>query len=286
MTDQAGSATPATADAGTPATANGGGDQGSTANTASPFADLDTGTREWVEKAGLKDVKSVVEKARNAESLIGRSVQIPGDDAKPEDVDKYILKATEKFRPKDPDGYEFKLPEGIPKEMPYDAEFAKTFKAEAHKNGLPTKQATALHDFYVNSVANVFKSSSEKATTETQEAEKRLAESAVTATQKLEMAFGGKRDSEEFKKEVELTGRAVRELGGEELLKELTEMKVLDSNGLILKPTFSIAFNLSPSNSTSMTNVYSPLWPMECMSVMLIPSSFSGSCTSTSAPGT
>lgn len=238
--DNAGSASES--DAGTPAAATGANDQGSNSGASDPFVGLETGTRDWVEKAGIKDIASLAAKARNAESLIGRSVQLPGDDAKPEDVDKYILKATEKYRPKEPDGYEFKLPEGVPKDMPYDAEFAKGFKGEAHKLGLTAKQATALHDFYVGSAAKVFSGASDKVKADADAAEKQYAENAVAATQALEKEFG-KRDSPEFKTAVETIERTVKSLGGDGLWNDLVEMKVIDANGLVLRPNFAVAMH-------------------------------------------
>lgn len=187
--------------AGTPAAANGTTDPGSTGGASDPFSGLETDTRSWVEKAGIKDVATLAAKARNAESLIGKSIQVPGDDAKPEDIDKFLDKATAKYRPKDAAGYEFKLPEGVPKEMPYDADFATAFKAEALKGGLTTRQAGLAHDFYVQTAAKSFAAQ--------QAAEADLQTKATDAL----VAKWGQPDSDTFKRSSEMATRAIDGLG-------------------------------------------------------------------------
>lgn len=213
------------AEAGSPATGNGNGDQGSKAGTTDPFTGLETGSRQWVEKSGAKDVATLVKNAMNAESLIGRSVQIPADDAKPEDVDKFLSKATEKYRPTDANGYEFKLPEGIPAEMPYSAEFANQFKQWAFEAGLPATRAQFLHDKWVGMQAETFAKSNEA-----------MAAKVAGATDALEKAWG-KADSDGFQKGKIAAERTIREAGLEAALKETG---LLGPGNLVLHPELAV----------------------------------------------
>ena len=222
----------AAAPAGTPGENKGGGDQGSDATASDAFAGLDTGTREWIGTKGYKTVADVTAAARNAESLIGRSVQIPADDAKPEDIEKFLDKATAKYRPKDADGYEFKLPEGVPKEMPYDADFAKEFKGAAHKLGLTARQAAAVHDFYVGRAAGAFTAQGEA-----------NGARASAATEALEKAWG-KPDSETFQKQSDNALRAIKGLGGDELMASFREAGLfakVGANDVVMSGPIAIA---------------------------------------------
>lgn len=218
------------ADAGTPGSTNGGSGEGSAAAAADPFAGLDAGTREWIGKAGLKDVASLAAKARNAESLIGRSIQLPGKDAKPEEVDAYLAKATAPFRPEKPEGYELKLPDGLPENLPYDQDFAAKFKAIGHSLGLTAKQAAGVHDFYVKATADAFT----KGATDT-------AAKAAAATEALQKEWGGPVDSPAFKQSATLANRALIELGGEPLQKALTDAGLLADGGIVLSPAIANA---------------------------------------------
>ena len=216
----------ASADAGSADAAKGAGDQGSNAGAADPLAGLDTGSREWVEKNGVKSLADAVKTAREAQSLIGRSVQIPADDAKPEDVDKFLSKATEKYRPKDAAGYEFKLPDGVPEGMPYDAEFAGEFKQWAHDNGLTASQAQKLHDNWVGKAVTAFTKSNED-----------LATKVSTATADMEKEWGAS-DSEGFKANAAWAVRAGEGLG---LMDALKEVGLLGPDNLVLNSKIAVA---------------------------------------------
>lgn len=231
MTDATNGSATLNADAGTPGAANGGNGEGSSGAAADPFAGLDAGTREWIGKAGVKDVAALAAKARNAESLIGRSVQLPAKDAKPEDHDAFLAKVLAPYRPEKAEGYDFKLPEGLPENMPYDQDFAAKFKAAAHSAGLTAKQSAALHDFYVKSTAEVFQKSTEA-----------TAAKAAAATKAVEEAWGGAVDSDAFKASANFANRALRELGGEDLQKAFTDAGLLGDGGVILNPAIAIAF--------------------------------------------
>lgn len=222
---------------GTPAAGTGTALEGSNSGAADPFAGLETGTREWVGTKGYKSIADIAKAAQNAESIIGRSVVLPDDKAKPEDWDKVFNRLG---RPEKPDGYEFKLPQGVPEGMPYDAEFAKTFKGAAHAAGLTAKQATALHDFWTGEAVKAFTSQTAEAKKLQETATKR----AVDATSALEKAYGGTKDSDPFKQGVDLAVRAIEgldKLPGVSGIKQALEQAGLLVGGVVLEPSIAIA---------------------------------------------
>lgn len=227
-------ANPGSGSPGIPAAPNGNGGDGSPSAPADPFAGLETGIREWLGTAGLKTddpaklVADLVTKARGAESLIGKSVQIPGTDAKPEDWQKVFKRLG---APDTPDGYTLTLPEGVEPGV-LDEEFGKKFKDAAAKAGLTPSQANAVHDFIALGTVEQLKASAAQ-----QE------EAAVKATESLEKAFGGKVDSEEFKGAIQFVTRAINGLGGEKLANALKAKGILSSDGAILDDTVAIAFH-------------------------------------------
>jgi hypothetical protein len=231
MTDDvSGSATAEQPNAGSPSESNGadGGNNGSLApgsqdSAVDHFAGLDAGSREWVEKNGIKSAADAVKAARESQSLIGRSVQLPGDDAKPEDLQKFYGKLG---RPENAEGYEFKLPEGIPEDLPYDAEFAGSFKPVAHELGLSGKQAAGLHDWFVKTQAEGFGKSREA-----------MAGNAVKATEAFEAKWGPQ-DGETFKGKVAVADRALEGLG----IKQAFEATgLLAPGGIVLDPAIGFA---------------------------------------------
>ena len=230
MTDAAvGSATAPQPDAGIPNAAPGSvaAPPGSGSDGAADvFAGLDTGIRDYVGKHGIKDVSpesfgKLAKIAVSAESLIGKSVQIPDDKAKPEDLDKFFNKLG---RPEKPEGYEFKLPEGIPEGMPYDAEFAKAFKAVAHKAGATAKQAAEYHDFTVKWFGEQYKAQHQK-----------VADLMNGSTAALEKLYGPK-DSQPFKNGLEMMDRTIRKEGLEEELRSVGLLGVMDGKSYVTHP--------------------------------------------------
>ncbi len=225
-TDAAAVAAAAAANAGSPPASNGAAPPGGSGNgaTVDPFSGLDTGSREWVGKSGAKDVATLVKNAIHAESLIGKSVQVPDfATAKPEELNKFFDRLG---RPEKADGYEFKLPEGVPEGMPYDGEFAKEFKTAAHAAGLTPKQATAAHDFYVAKQATAFKAQHEA-----------VAAKMNTATETLEKQWGPK-DGDKFKDSSAMALRALKGLGIE---KAAQDSGLLAPGNLVLDPTIALA---------------------------------------------
>jgi hypothetical protein len=219
-------------DAGIPDPSKGGGGQGSTTTAPSdPFAGLqDAGIREWVGKQGLKDVESLAKKAFAAESLIGRSVQVPGADAKPDEIDKYLDKATAQFRPKDAGGYEYKLPDGLPEDFAYDKSFADESKGWAAKHKLTAGQAQGLHDEWVGKQAEAHRQAREALA-------KQVTETADTLVKEW-----GPLDGEKFKSEAELAHRALKGLDLEESFHKLGLLtKIGNDEHVVRDPKVALA---------------------------------------------
>lgn len=83
----------------------------------------------------------------NLERLVGREkIPVPQSET---DEDGWTRWYTAAGRPETPDKYEFKRPDALPTDLPYDDEAEKSFRTWAHVNGLNKKQANNLYDAYV-----------------------------------------------------------------------------------------------------------------------------------------
>lgn len=201
-------------------------DNGSTDTNASPFAGLqDEGTRKWIETKGLKSVEDLAKTAFNQESLLGSSVRLPGQDAKPDEIDKFYSKLG---RPEKPDGYEFKRPEGLPADLPYDETLAGEFKSWAHKEGLAPRQAQGMHDAFASWQAE---KATEHMTALTQ---------AVEDTADALVKEWGPQDSEGFKAKHEMANRALKKLG---LVESFEKSGIILQGGALTDPQLAKAFS-------------------------------------------
>lgn len=202
-----------------------GGEGSSTEGATNPFSGLqDEGIREWIDKAGVKDVEGLAKKAMGAEKLIGRSVQLPGDDASDDDWNEFYAKAAGKLKPENADGYEFALPEGIPENMPYDDDFASKFKSFAHEISLTKRQAAQLHDFFASNAGEQFTANTEA-----------MAETAKAATKAIEDEWG-KAGTETHKAAQEHLFAFVKANGGDDLLNELRALGAIDDRNQVFAP--------------------------------------------------
>lgn len=192
-------------------------------------------SRAWVGSKGFKGLDPLVESARHADrlqtemaDLKSKALTPPPPDAKPEDWQAFYAKLG---RPETADGYEFKLPEGLPPDMPYDSESAKASKAWFHEAGLAPRQAQALHDAYVKHAAEQHAA-----------ALAALKGRGETAHGELTKAWGAP-DSDGYKTNVQHLNRFIDNNGGETLLSEMKSAGVLSQDGVVLAPTLAKAMS-------------------------------------------
>ena len=157
----AAAAAAAAVNAGNPAGGDGSGSNGSGAPAATnPTASPEQGQLEWAKAKGwLADDGSyktadVLKSYQNLEKQLGSTSRVPDEKAAPEEWDKF-----HKSRgwPGDVKGYEFKLPENLPADLPYNQKMAETFKEWANSERLPVKTASSLHDKFTTFQAEQYK---------------------------------------------------------------------------------------------------------------------------------
>lgn len=121
---------------------------------------LNEDSRAIVEREGWKSGDDAVRDYSSLKKVLSETARLPAKDAKPEDWEKFFAKV----RPDKPELYEFKLPDKLPEQFPYDKEFADEWRQWGHEAGLHPMQAQKLHDKYVAKMADVFgKSASDSA---------------------------------------------------------------------------------------------------------------------------
>lgn len=224
-TADAGSVADANPSAGTPDKTQQPPVDGSTDKAASPFAGLqDEGTRSWVEKKGYKTVEDLAKAAVNQESILGSSVRVPAADAPKEEWEKFYSKSG---RPEKPDAYEFKRPDGLPADLPYDEALAGSFKTWAHSAGLNGKQAQTLHDQFALAQAEQAKAHVTALT------------KAVETTADALVKEWGPQDSEGFKTKHELANRALKKLG---LVESFQKSGIILKDNALTDPALALAF--------------------------------------------
>ncbi len=187
---------------------------------------LDDDTRQLVEQKGYKSPNDLGKAYRELSKKLGERVpEPPADDADTEAWDAYYKSIG---RPDTPEKYEFKIPEGVPENIPYDSDFATKFKNWAHKSGLTPKQAQSLHDQYVNDFAGQMGTVQEQVTEKVQ-----------TAHAAIQKEWGDA-ESEGYRQNVELARRAMVQL---DLKDDLTGSGLLDADGNVTsaKVAFALA---------------------------------------------
>jgi hypothetical protein len=139
----------------------------------------------------IKDFTGLMTSFRDGQKMIGGSVRIPKEDAKPEEIEAFYNKLG---RPEKSDGYKYSLP--YPEYIAWDQDRIKDFVANAHKSGFTPKQVQTALDWYGKTVAEDYQA-------------KKTAFESATATLKTE--WGGA-----FDRNLALAKRARDLYGGEE----------------------------------------------------------------------
>lgn len=196
-----------------------------------PFAELDADTREWLGKRNAKTPAEVAKLAREQASLLGNAVRVPGEKATEEERNEFLNKLG---RPATADAYDFKVPDKLPENLPYDGERATSFKTLAHGIGLTQKQAAAVHDWAVENAVADF--------TGAETAQKaKQAEIAKAETEKLVKRWGPM-DGETAKANLAYADKAIRETGGEAMVEALKRWGLMTADGVIQDETIAVSY--------------------------------------------
>lgn len=211
---------------------DGGGDGKGQPDPATLFAELDDATRDWVKTRHENDPVKLAKQAYELDRFAGKAVQVPGDDATKEDLEKFWTKIG---RPESTDGYAFNVPDNLPEDMPYDEKLATDFKGKAHELGLTGKQAAALHDFFVEHQTETYGEMTAKITGN-------VREQIDTARTELEAAWG-EPSGETWKANLELAGRFFDEVDKDgKLYESLTKAGFIGPDKEILMAPLAFAF--------------------------------------------
>ncbi|MBX7147134.1 MAG: hypothetical protein K1X44_07485 [Alphaproteobacteria bacterium] len=106
---------------------------------------LDELAKNMVHKKGYKTPNDLAKAYLHAEKLLGgEKISLPGKNANAQDWD-YVWQRL--GRPENIEGYQFNVPSDFPL---YDQDFAKWYKEKAYQAGLTKKQASLLHDAFVD----------------------------------------------------------------------------------------------------------------------------------------
>ncbi|MFH1230565.1 MAG: hypothetical protein V1709_03620 [Planctomycetota bacterium] len=160
----------------------------------------------------FKDVSGLAKSYIEAEKTVSRALNakgiiVPGEKSTPAEWDAYYKALG---RPDKPDDYKLEKPT-LPEGMAYDENKAKAFAQVAHKEGLTTKQLTALHNSWNEMVKTDFEAQikagkdflDQSTVTMKKEWDKDFDSNLAKADAAIERIFG-----DEFKKVLKDTGLA------------------------------------------------------------------------------
>lgn len=195
---------------------------------ANPFSGLqDEGARKWVETKGYKSTDDVVKAALSLEQRLGTSITPPMDDAPKDEWDKFYLKLPEAMRPiESADKLDLKRPEGLPEDLPWNAEAETAFKQWAAEDGLTAKQAQGQLDKFARFQAEQFT------------AQREAQAKAVTETHADLTKEWGPLDSDGFKTKLAMADRAAKGLG---LVDAFKQTGVILADGSLTHPQIAKA---------------------------------------------
>lgn len=160
---------------------------------------------------------------RELQNHASKALTMPGEDATAEDWDAFYSKLG---RPEKADGYEYQMPEGLPDNFPYDEGLAVESRNWAHEAGLSPKQAQTMHGKFVQYAA-------------AQQAQHDKAmQKAEGETHRALVQEWGEPDTEGYKRNVELTTRAARQLG---VMEDLTKAGMIAADGGVRSATLAKA---------------------------------------------
>jgi hypothetical protein len=168
---------------------------------------MDDVPEEYRDEKTLSKYQSVGDLAKghvHLSRMMGNSVKIPGEDSTDEERNDFYNKMG---RPETADNYEYERPD-MPEGMAYNDDAEKAFKSLAHDQGLNQKQLGSILDFY------------NKFALDSQIDNKLLMDEAYF---KGEAALQKEWGMKGYDRNVAIAQRAMREMGGPELEKLMSE---------------------------------------------------------------
>jgi hypothetical protein len=111
----------------------------------------------WAEKASEKDIPSLLKTHAHLNKRMGSAINLPGADAKPEDVaalrERLYQAGVFAAPPKTPAEYGLAPPEALPKGVNWSPELAEKFATVLHKHGVPKAAVADLLPVYLEGIA-------------------------------------------------------------------------------------------------------------------------------------
>ncbi len=216
--------------AGTPAQPTTSPENGSAGVGENPFSGLSEGTRKWVETKGLKSHEDIAQSAMNAESRLGSMFSLPAEDApETEWREKVLSRLPETMRPvTSADQIEFRRPEGLPEDLPYNQELADTARQWAVDVGASPAVAQGYHDRFAQWAAD-----------QAMAQQTAIAQSVESTHDELVKDWGPV-ESEGFKQKLEIANRAMKGLG---LVDAYKAKGILLPDGSLTDPQIARAFS-------------------------------------------
>ena len=140
------------AEAGNPDGGNGGESKGSVSPAAAtppgqqPADNLDWAkAKGWLNDDGTLKAREVGEGYRQIEKQMGAINRVPDEKAKPEEWEAFH---TRMGWPGEAKGYEFKRPDGLPENLPYDERMAERFGIETPPMAIPNNGPVDYRDYF------------------------------------------------------------------------------------------------------------------------------------------
>lgn len=127
------------------------------------------------------------------------------------------------------ESFVFAVPEGLPDGFEYAQDLADSFRHWAREAGLNEAQAKSLHDRYVRTHADQLA------------AVQRMQLQAETEARDALTRHWGEEDGQLFRRNIEFANRAIRNLGGDNLLDAMKAGGLLGPDGAVINETIALA---------------------------------------------
>ncbi len=182
---------------------------------------------DWASKASEKDTPSIIKSYAHLSKRMGGAINLPGKDAKPEEVQGLKAKLYEagifQAPPADPKEYGITKPEKLPDGLGWNDDLATKFAQTLHKHGAPKGLAADLLPLYQEAILG--------------------AQTVFKTDQEAGLAALKKEFGEQFDSRKEATSRMIGEI-----FKDEQELALFNQLGLGDHPKFlSILMRIAPS---------------------------------------